>query len=222
MDVRAELEKTGCIRTGHFVGVSGKHLAGYVNNDRLMPHVELVSQLVRKIAQEFKNDNIEVVASPAVGAIPLSHWGAHHLMSLTSKDIFAVWADKVPNTPERVFIFEREGFAEKVKGKRILLIEDIINQMASIKAMINTVQDAGGEIIGVGSLEANRGVSAEAMGVNKFFTLCNTEYDVWTPEDCSKDGLCAKGEPIVEDIGHGDDFKKANPDYAGGYVKLLS
>lgn len=222
MDVKAELEKVGSIRTGHFVGVSGKHLAGYVNNDQLMPHVTLVKQLVKKLVEPFKDDDIEVVASPAVGAIPLCHWGAHFLMESTGKDILGVWADKVSGTTEREFIFEREGYAEKVRGKRILLLEDIINQMASIKAMIKTVNEAGGIIIGVGSLEANRGVSAEAMGAPKFFTLCNTEYDVWTPEDCVKDGLCAKGEPIVTDIGHGDDFQKANPDYKGGYVKLLS
>lgn len=222
MNVKAELEKVGCIRTGHFVGVSGKHLAGYVNNDQLMPHVSLVKKTVEELVKNFKDDDIEVVASPAVGAIPLSHWGAHYLMEITEKEILAVWADKVPNTPEREFIFEREGFAEKVKGKRILLLEDIINQMASIKAMIKTVNEAGGIIVGVGSLEANSGVSAEAMGVPKFLTLCKTEYEVWSPEECKKGGLCAKNEPMVIDIGHGDDFQKANPGYKGGFVKLIS
>lgn len=221
MDVYKKLEELGAIRKGHFVGVSKKHLAGYVNNDRLMPHVSVVSELAKQIAKAFKDDNVETVASPAVGAIPLSHWTAHHLKELTGKEIPGVWADKVPGTIEREFIFEREGFADHIKGKRVLLVEDIINQMASIKAMIKTVTEAGGIVVGVGSLEANRGVSAEAMGVPKFVKLCSTEYDVWTAEDCAKEGLCAKGEPIVEDIGHGDDFLKANPNYRGGSVRLL-
>lgn len=222
MDVRKKLEELRCIRKGHFVGVSTKHLAGYVNNDLLMPHAAVVGQLTQQFAEAFKDDDIETVAAPAVGAIPLSHWTAHHLMKLTGKDVLGVWADKVSGTTEREFIFERESFADAVKGKRVLLVEDIINQMASIKAMIKTVTEAGGIIVGVASLEANRGVSAEAMGVPKFITLCNIEYDVWTAEDCPVNGLCAQGVPIAEDIGHGDKYKKAHPDYKGGYVKLLS
>lgn len=222
MDVRKELEKIGCIYTGHFVGVSGKHLAGYCNIDPLLPHVSLVRKLMQQLAEAFKDDGVETVAAPAVGAIPFSHWGAHYLMELNGGDIAGVWADKVSGAPERAFIFEREGFIQAVKGKRVLLLEDMINQMASIKAMIKTVTEAGGTIVGVGSVAANKGVTAEAMGVPKFVKLCSVEYDAWLPEDCVINGLCGKHEPIVEDIGHGDDFKKLNPDYKGGYVRLVS
>lgn len=222
MHVRKELEKVGCIYNGHFVGVSTKHLAGYCNIDPLLPHVSLVNKMIKEIVSQFKDAEIDTVAAPAVGAIPFSHWGAHHLKEMTGKEVFGVWADKVSGAKEREFIFEREGFADKVKGKKILLIEDMINQMASIKAMIKTVRAAGGEIVGVGSVAYNRGVSAEALDVPKFVGLCSVEYDVWTADDCPKNGLCSKGVPLVTDIGHGDDYQKAHPDYKGGYVKLLS
>lgn len=222
MDAKKELEKVGCIYEGHFVGVSTKHLAGYCNIDPLLPHVTLVKKMIKEIIDQFKDDNIEVVASPAVGAIPFCHWGAHFLMELNGGEICGVWADKVSGAKEREFIFEREGFADKVKGKRVLILEDMINQMASIKAMIKTVRAAGGEVVGVGSIAANRGADAEALDIPKFVKLCSVEYDVWTKEDCPKNGLCSKGIPIVEDIGHGDDYKKEHPDYKGGYVKLLS
>jgi len=222
MDVRKELEKIGCIYNGHFVGISTKHLAGYCNIDPLLPHVKLVRELIQELVSNFTEDKVEVVASPAVGAIPFSHWGAHDLMEATGNDVYGIWADKVSGAVEREFIFERQGFLEAVKGKRVLLLEDMINQMKSIKAMIKTVTEAGGIIVGVGAVAANRGVDAKALGVPKFVKLCSVEYDAWTAEDCAKEGLCAKGEPIVEDIGHGDDFKKAHPKYKGGYVKLLS
>lgn len=221
MDVKAELEKIGCIYSGHFVGVSTKHLSGYCNIDPLLPHVTLVRKLIKQLVESFKDDGVETVASPAVGAIPFSHWGAHFLMETNSKEIAGVWADKVSGAKEREFIFEREGFAAAIKGKKVLILEDMINQMASIKAMIKTVREAGGEIVGVGSIAANRGVSAEAMDVPKFVKLSSVEYDAWDADDCPVNGLCAKGEPIVTDIGHGDDFQKQNPDYEGGYVKLL-
>jgi orotate phosphoribosyltransferase len=219
--VRKALEAVGAIYDGHFVGTSTKHLGGYCNNDLLMPHAAVVGQLAKQLVMAFKDDNIETVATPAIGAIPLAHWGAHHLMEMTGKDVLGVWADKIPDASEKTFIFERDGYLEAIKGKRVLLLEDIINQMSSIKAMIKTVTEAGGIIVGVGSLEANKGVSAEVMGVPKFVKLCTIEYDAWTAEDCAVNGLCAKNEPIVTDIGHGDDFQKAHPGYKGGYVQLL-
>jgi orotate phosphoribosyltransferase len=220
MDVKSELERVGCIYEGHFVGTSGKHLSGYCNIDPLLPHVALVSQLIEMLAADFKDDGVETVASPAIGAIPFCHWGAHHLAKMTGKEVFGVWGDKVSGAKVKTFAFERAGFAKAVKGKRVLILEDMINQMASIKAMIKTVQDAGGTVVGVGSVAANRGVNAEAMGVPKFVKLTSVEYDVWTPEDCVKTGLCSRNVPIVADIGHGDDFRKVNPHYPGGYVKL--
>lgn len=221
MNAKKELEKVGCIYEGHFVGVSGKHLAGYCNIDPLLPHVNLVSKMIKTIVSEFQNAGVETVVSPAVGAIPFSHWGAYHLSRLTKKDVKGVWADKVKSSEKKAFAFERQGFLEAVKGKKVLILEDMINQMFSIKATIETVEKAGGKIVGVGCVAANRGVSATAMGVKKFVNLCSIQYDVWTPEECVKMGLCSRGVPIVEDIGHGDEYKKGHPKYKGGYIKLL-
>jgi orotate phosphoribosyltransferase len=222
MDFKKELEKIGCIYTGHFVGVSGKHLAGYCNIDPLLPHVQLVNSFIKELVKPFKDDQAETVASPAIGAIPFSHWGAYHLSGMNGREIYGVWGDKVKTGDgTKAFAFEREGFLQAVKGKRILILEDMINQMFSIKGMIDTVTKAGGIIVGVGAVAANKGVSAEAMGVPKFIKLTSVEYDAWTPEDCAKSGLCSQNVPIVIDIGHGDEFQKQNPDYKGGYTSLL-
>lgn len=222
MDVRKQLEDLGCILKGHFVGVSGKHLSGYCNIDPLLPHVKIVDEIIKNLVMNFKDDDVEVVAAPAVGAIPFSHWGAHHLMAKNRGEVFGVWADKIKSTEKRAFAFEREGFSEAVNGRNVLILEDMINQMTSIKAMIKTVREAGGNIIGVGSVAANKGASAEALDVPKFLNLCDVHYDAWEPADCIKVGLCSKGEPIVEDVGHGDDYKAEHPDYTGGFMKLLS
>jgi len=222
MNVKKELEKIGCIYEGHFVGVSGKHLAGYCNIDPLLVQVNLVNKLIKQLVIPFNNLGVDTVVSPAVGAIPFSHWGAFHLSKLTKKDVKGVWVDKVKDMQVKAFAFERQGFEQAVKGKKVLILEDMINQMFSIKAVIETVNKAGGKIVGVGSVAANKGVSAKAMNVKKFVNLCDIHYDVFTPADCAKRGMCSKSVPIVEDIGHGDEFKKKNPKYKGGYVKVLS
>lgn len=222
MDVKKELEKIGCIYSDHFVGTSGKHLSGYCNIDPLLVHVSLVEKLIKQLVIPFKDDNIETVVSPAVGAIPFCHWGAFHLKKLTGREINGAWADKVSGAEKKTFAFERQGFSNAVKGKRILILEDMINQMASINATIEAVKKEGGKIIGVGSVAANKGVTAKAMNVKKYIHLADVIYDAWSPEDCAKVGLCSKNVPIVEDIGHGDKFRKEHPKYKGGYIKLLS
>ncbi len=223
MDTRAILEQYGCIYEGHFVGTSGKHLAGYCNIDPLMPHAATVGEMARELVEPFAESGVETVVSPAVGAIPMAHWGAHHLQKITGKEIYGVWADKIkPQGKPKSFAFERGGFLEAVKGKKILILEDIINQMFSIKEVVKVVQEAGGIIVGVGSVTVNRGVSAEAIGVPKLTNLTRVEYDVWTPEDCPKSGLCSRGVPIITDVGHGDEYQVEHPDYKGGYKTLLS
>ena len=218
MDVRKELEAKGGIYIGHFVGTSGGHLAGYWNMDPIFPHVQTVSQIALELVRPFADQKIDTVVSPATGAIPLSQWGAHHLSQLTGKPVLGVWADKVK--PEG-FAFERSGFLAAVKGKRIIILEDIINRMFSIRKVVDLVNKSGGKLVGVGAIVANKGVSAKAIGVPKLVKLCDMEYEAWSPEDCQKVGLCSRKVPIVEDIGHGGDFKKEHPNYAGGYVELL-
>lgn len=220
MNVRKELESKGCIYEGHFVGTSGKHLGGYCNNDRIMPHADIVNELARLMAEPFKDKGIETVVAPATGAIPLAHLAAIHLKEMTGKDVFAVWADKTKVDGEKAFVFERSGYEEAVKGKKVLIVEDFINQMFTMNKVIEAVRAVGGDIRGVASIEYNKGVTAKALDVPAYHGLCLIQYDAWTPEDCAREGLCSKKVPVVEDIGHGNSFKKKNPDYVGGFVKL--
>lgn len=219
MVVKTELEKRGCIYKGHFIGTSGAHLSGYCNLDTLMPHAGLLSDLVKLMLEPFIESDIETILVPAVGAIPLAHWGAYHLTKVYGKEVYGVWADKIKPTG---FAIERSGFLSKIKGKRVLILEDFVNKMYSVKELVKLVNAAGGTPLGVSAIAANKGATADAIGVPKFVKLCTVAYETWSEEECMKSGLCYKKEPIVEDIGHGDEFKLRFPKYAGGYTKLLN
>jgi orotate phosphoribosyltransferase len=218
MDVRKELEAKGCTYNGHFVGTSGKHLGGYCNVDPILPHVTVVAEMARMMVAPFSDKNVDTVVSPAVGGIPLSHWGAYQLERLTGKTTLGVWADKAK--PDG-FAFERRGFLEAVQGRRVIILEDMINQMFSMRKVVDLIKQAGGDLVGVAAIAVNKGVSADAIGVPTLVKLCDVPYDVWSPEDCLKDGLCSQHVPIVVDIGHGDEFRELHPDYPGGYTRLL-
>jgi orotate phosphoribosyltransferase len=191
----------------HFKGTSGKHISGYCNIDPVLPFPALLSRMTQAIVGHFKEDDVETVIVPATGGIPLSQWGPHHLQAMTGKEVLGVWADKAK--PEG-FIVDRAGFAQAIKGRRVLVLEDIINTMYSIKQVIALTRELGGEVLGVGSVVANRGVTAEALGVPTFYNLATFAYDAWEEENCE---LCAKNVPMVIDIGHGDSYAEAHPDY---------
>lgn len=218
-DIKKVLKEKGCVYEGHFVGVSGKHLAGYCNIDPLLPHTTVLKDVTEELVKPFAKDDIDSVVVPAVGAIPLSQWGPYFLEKLSGKTVLGVWADKVPGD---AFDFERSGFKEAVSGKRVLILEDMINQMASVKKISELVKKNGGTVVGVASIASNKGVSAEAIGVDKYVGLADIHYDVWTAEDCAKTGLCSQNVPIVIDVGHGSDFQEEHPDYAGGYENILA
>lgn len=191
----------------HFQGISGKHLEGYCNIDPVLPFANELSRMTEAIVNRFKDDGVETVFVPATGAIPLAAWGPHHLKVMTGEDVKGVWADKIR---PRGFIIERDGFVETIKDKKVLILEDMINQMFSVKELVRLVTEAGGENVGVGSIVSNQNVTAEAMGVPKFFTLATFGYRAW---DLGKCELCATKVPMVTDMGHGDDFIAEHPEY---------
>jgi len=218
--IKQALHDKGCIYTAaeghHFIGISGKHLSGYCNIDPALPDVELISQLTLQLVEPFKNENIDTVFVPAIGAIPLAQWGPFHLKRLTGKSVPGVWADKIK---PRGFVIERNGFAEAITDKRVLILEDIVNQMFSVGELVRLVRELGGEVVGVGALMAKSTATAEKIGVPKLVGLYEFNYDAWEPADCE---LCKNNVPIVIDsaLGHGYEYQELHPDYAGGYVAI--
>jgi orotate phosphoribosyltransferase len=221
-EIRKALQEKGCLYSPdqgyHFVGISGKHLNGYCNIDPALPDAALLSRLTRQLVEDFKDDEVETVLVPAIGAIPLAAWGPHPLMELTGKSVMGVWADKVK---PRGFIIERRGFAEAIAGKRVLIIEDMINQMFSVGELCRIIKELGGTIVGVGALVANSTATAEKIGAPKLVKLCEFAYEAWEPDDCN---LCRQKVPIVTNpaLGHGEEFQAEHPDYPGGFNPLES
>lgn len=208
MNVLNELENIGAIFTGkHFVYASGKHGSGYINMDIMFPQVELVATLCRDLVKPFEGQ-FDVVAAPATGGIELG------VLSALAANVPGVWADK---DDEGGFVFERAGFAETLKDKRVLVVEDLLTTGGSVEKVARQVEKEGGTVIGI-SVVCNRGsVTAEALNVPRLEALANVQFTAEEPENCP---LCKAAQPIVENMGHGDDYKKAHPDYAGKYVRL--
>lgn len=195
------LKTVGAIITdSHIVGTSGRHMSVYINKDALYPHTQFASEVGEMFAQKYKEHNIEVVVSPALGGIVLSQWTAYFLSKIAGQEVLGLYTEKDENKNQ---IFKR-GYDKLVKGKRVLVIEDITNTGGSVKKVIESVREAEGDIVAVGVM-VNRdpkGITSDIIGT-PFSSLAVVQAEAWEEKDCK---LCKQHIPINTTVGHGKEF----------------
>jgi orotate phosphoribosyltransferase len=199
----AVLQRYGVILDGHFVLKSGKHSAKYINKDEIYTDAVAIKSLCIDLGLPFRDDKrtpdslVETVIGPAVGGVVLSHCVAHWL-SLDGRHVKSVFADKEGKN----FVITR-GYDKHIRGKRVLVVEDIMTTGGSVRSTVEAVRIIGGTVLGVAAL-CNRGTStAESLDVPKLNQLVTMNLETWKAEDCP---LCRDGIPINIDVGHGKEF----------------
>lgn len=210
VDVLAELERAGAILLDrHFVYKSGKHGSGYINMDPLFTDVRLVARICAELIRPFQA-GFDTVAGPAMGGTILAFACA---CQITDREVSAVWADKTADG----FAFERAGFVDRLAGKRVLVVEDLLTTGGSVISVCEQAQTHGGQVVGVSTICNRGGLTAQRLGVPRLEALASVSFQAVDPAACE---LCDAGIPIVEDIGHGAEYKSRHPDYKGAYIKL--
>ena len=200
-EVREILEKTGAVvGNSHFVYVSGKHAPTYVNKDYIYPHIGYISRIGELIAEKYKNSPIDIVVGPSIGGIILSQWTAYHLSLLKNKEVLSVYTEKQSDKDQ---IFTR-GYGAYIRGRNILVVEDVVTTGSSLKKVINSVQKEGGRVLATCAI-----VNKDPNNINPSFIGAPFDYltvvgmDVYDEKDCS---LCEQGVPINTELGHGKKF----------------
>jgi len=203
-DVISILKKVGAVITNsHFVYTSGKHGSVYVNKDAVYPHTAETSRIGELFAEKFKDMDIDVVAGPALGGIILSQWTAYHLSKLKGKEVLGVYTEK---TPEKNQVFTR-GYDKLVKGKNVLVIEDLTTTGGSVRKVVDSVKAAGGKVVAV-CVMVNRDpehVTSKVVG-GPFSALGVLKASAFDEAVCP---LCKKNVPINTDVGHGKKYLEA-------------
>jgi len=197
-------EKAGAlIRNSHIIYTSGRHGESYVNKDAVYPDTALTSKLCRAIAEHFAKARVEVCLAPALGGIILSQWVAHHLSEITRTQVLGVYAEKSEDGES--FVIKR-GYDKLIRGKRVLLLEDVMTTGISVKRVVTAARQAGAEIIAVAALCNRGGVTSEEIGgVPELFAQMQLSLMSWEARECP---LCAKGVPVNTSVGKG---KHLNP-----------
>lgn len=189
------------------------HGPAYVNKDAIYPYTKYVSDLCRDLAVYFALARPEVVVGPTVGAVALAQWTAHWSNWGRENDtpVLAVCADEEDVIEDGHKVGTRRvinrGYDKFVKGKRCLIVEDIVNSGLTVVKTIAAVEAAGGEVIGVGALCNRSGgkVTTQSLKVRELFSLLHVSMEMFPEENCP---ICKeKGRGSVRtDLGKGKEF----------------
>ena len=169
------LQDAGAVRRGHFLLSSGKHSDVYVEKARVFEDPKLTVRLAEEAATWF--EDVDVVVSPAVGALPFGFAVAH-----------ATGARFVYAEREGGRMALRRGFAIAT-GARALVVEDVITTGGSAAEVHALVVGAGAQALGVLAL-VDRSPGDVGFPMR---ALTRVEARAWAPEDCP---LCAEGRPL--------------------------
>ena len=140
MDPMEILRETGAVLEGHFLLTSGRHSGWFIQCAQVLQYPDKADVLCRRLAEQFRDMDVETVIGPAVGGIIVAYEVARHLNAR------AIYADKKEG---KLTLGRGFGFRP---GERTLVVEDVTTTGGSVKKVIDIVEEYGGKPVGVGVL----------------------------------------------------------------------
>ena len=202
------VESEAILRGDHFVYVTGQHGDGWVAKDAVFPHTERVDELCGLLAAAVAGREYDYVCGPATGGLIVAQWVAHHLRLPA---VFAEHAKEEGYVPEhagegplRAPFVLRRGYDDAVRGKRVLVVDDVVNTGLSVRETADAVRGAGGEVVTVACLCTRGNAQAGDVGSPDFVWLTEVLVPSWPAEYCPR---CRDGVPVNNQYAHGADFR---------------
>ncbi|MBZ4668438.1 MAG: orotate phosphoribosyltransferase [Epulopiscium sp.] len=176
------LRETGVLLEGHFLLTSGRHSNQYMQCAKILQYPNYAEEIAKGLAEEFKEDTIDIVVGPAMGGIIIAYELARQL---NAKNLFA--------ERENGKMVLRRGFSIP-KGARVLVAEDVVTTGGSVFEVIDIVKEQGGEVAGVAVLVDRSNGSVE-FGA-KLRAALTADIISYEAEECP---LCKEGKlPLVK------------------------
>lgn len=147
----------------------------------------LIAELTLDALGEF---DIDAIGGLEMGAVPIA--GAIAQLSfLRGRPIPAFFVRKQPKDHGAKLAIEGLAPGETMKGKRVVVVEDVTTTGGSVREVLEVVRAAGAQPIGVAAIVNRSGQRNpfDAEGL-PFWCLAEVEVQTWAPEACP---LCADG-----------------------------
>lgn len=172
------LKEAGVLLEGHFLLTSGRHSNRYLQCAKIFRNTKYSEELCAALAEKYKDDNIELLIGPAMGAVQMAYEVSR---SFKCENFFT---ERDENGQMQL----RRGFSIN-PGQRVLIVEDVVTTGGSVHEVINLVRENGGVVAGVGSIVDRTGGKID-FGV-PFRAVYSAEVQSWEKDECP---LCKEGK----------------------------
>jgi orotate phosphoribosyltransferase len=180
-EVIETFRSVGALLEGHFVLSSGLHSSKYLQCALVLQAPVRAEAFGRELAEHFRNENIQLVASPAIGGLIIGHEVARALGARF------LWTER-----ENGRMTLRRGFTIS-PGERTLVVEDVLTTGGSTRETIQTLQAAGAQVVAAASIIDRSGGAAD-VGVPRI-ALAQLEVAAVEPSVCD---ACARGDKAIK------------------------
>jgi orotate phosphoribosyltransferase len=193
--IQQELLNLLSARKGHFRLESGHHGDLWLDLDLLFLRPRLVQRFAFELASRLSQYNPAVVCGPLVGGALIAHTIASELdveycyaerFVLPQRATLSSVAYRIPNGPRKL-----------VEGKRIAIVDDVINAGSAVRGTFAALRACGAEPVVIAALLV-LGASAPRFFADQNVPVeCITRLPsgLWLPSECP---LCASQIPLED------------------------
>jgi adenine/guanine phosphoribosyltransferase-like PRPP-binding protein len=173
-----DLKRENLLKEGHWSFQYGGHSRGLIDRDHLLSDPVAASHMAYALAKHFFTDHIETVATPSI-------WGAGLALLVAgfldpkAKIAYATPSEHGPTLASQI--------EDLVRGKRVLLVDNIIRSGETMTHFGELVERLDGEVIGIATLW---NLASPDIAGHAVFGLLNSDYEVYQDGDCP---LCSAG-----------------------------
>ena len=181
------------MRRGHFKLASGHHGNLWLDLELLCLRPLAIRQLAVELARRLARYDIGTVCGPLVEGAFVA------LMVASELDVEFSYAERfAPARSDALYPVQYRipsALRERVRGKRVAIVNDVINAGSAVRGTFTDLQSCGAEVVAVGALLV-LGLSATGLATERNMALENIASlpnEVWTPSECP---LCAAEVPL--------------------------
>lgn len=177
LDVRALLEQTGALLTGHFRLSSGLHSANYVQCALLLEHPRNAKAIGEELGERVRGLGAQRIVAPALGGVIIGYAVAEAL------GLPFVFTERKEGQ-----MTLRRGF-QLGEGERVVIVEDVVTTGKSTRETADVIARHGGRVAGSASI-LNRSGKVNPFDPERYAALLALDFATYEENACL---LCANG-----------------------------
>lgn len=180
LDVRALLEQTGALLTGHFRLSSGLHSANYVQCALLLEDPRNAKAIGEALGERLRALGAQRIVAPALGGVIIGYTVAEAL------GLPFVFTERKEGQ-----MTLRRGFRIG-EGERVAIVEDVVTTGKSTRETADVIAQHGGDVVGFASI-LNRSSRPNPFEPDPYEALLALNFETFGEGECP---LCASGVPL--------------------------